>query len=176
MDAIRYLDNQALNLHLEQHGKTYRKTAETLLRLPSPDEIGKTLITLVKDGDFIRQESSLSVAPSHILARNPQPICTDSNGNDIFNDWAIEQSTVVKNYGQATVDGLTHQFVGHKKLATVQAIELTGKIMELLGVTGETLLIQVEWSKEPMVAVTGDYLTSGGYSISQHDMRQYECI
>lgn len=86
-------------------------------------------------------------------------------------------ATAVKNYGQDVVDGLTpDQFTNHKKKALLKGVTLTSEIMGMLGVSGDTLEIKVSWSDEPMVAKVGDVITDGGYSVSQHDMKDYEKV
>lgn len=74
------------------------------------------------------------------------------------------------------IDALGHEFTLHKKKATVKAIMLTPEVMNILGVQGHILDIPVSWSDKPMQAQIGDYLTTGGYSISAHDMSAYEKI
>ena len=82
----------------------------------------------------------------------------------------VEEDIVAKNYGATTLGQLTEDFQPFRKEATIQCIPLTSEVLQELGVEGDTLAIDVSWSDEPMLAQKGDFLTSGGYSISAHDM------
>lgn len=165
--SIKYLENSQV-ASLIQQGKTYQKSALTGLKKLK-------FQTFVKDGDSVRMESECFL-PGCVIARNPGVIGTDKQGNDIYNEWPISIETAVKNYGQEVVDSLTDDFTYHKKKATLQAIELTQEILNILGVQGDTLEISVSWSDQPMLAKIGDYLSSGGYSVSAHDMQGYELV
>lgn len=174
MTSIRYLDNQ----HIQQlftQAQEFRKSATTGLRLPKSEEIGQEFPTYVKDGDTVRQESLNIIKEDTIIARNPYVI-GQQNGQDIYNEWGVQTATIVKNYGQDVVDQLTQEFEFYKKKAVVKAIPLTQEIFELFAVQEQEFPIHVDWSPEPMLAKVGDYLTSGGYSISAHDMTGYELI
>ncbi len=171
---IEYLKNEAV-ASLLQKGLVYRKKESTLLRKIANNEIGLKLKTWVKDGAGIRQESETVLIQEHVIARNSQVLAT-VDGKQIFNEWPIHQDTVLKNYGQSCLDSLTSFFQPYHKKATVQAIELTYDILSLLGVYGDKLLIKVSWSDEPMIAHVGDFITTGGYSISKDDMLAYELI
>lgn len=173
---MEYLHNEKVAQLIEE-GTTYRKSAETALRLPKSDELDKEMPTFVKDGDTVRQESLSVITSDKIIARNLQPIGKDTQGNDIYNEWPIGKDVAIKNYGQHVVDSLSHEsFSNHKKIQTIKAITLTPEVMKLLDKEGDILEIKVSWSDTPMKAKLGDCLTSGGYSISKHDMLDYEMI
>lgn len=133
------------------------------------------ITTYVKNGDSVRIESTSTVSATCVIARNLE-ILGQVNGKDVCNEWPISLATAVKNYGQDVIDALGHEFTLHKKKATVKAIMLTPEVMNILGVQGHILDIPVSWSDKPMQAQIGDYLTTGGYSISAHDMSAYEKI
>lgn len=171
---IAYMENAEISSMVNAGGE-YQKSAKTGLRNPSPSEIGADFPTFVKDGDGIRQESSNTVSSDVVIARNPNPI-GEVNGEPVYNEWLVPKATAIKNYGQPVVDSLGDEFGFFKKQATVKAIELTDDVMASLGAKGDTLEIAVSWSPEPMMAKVGDYLTSGGYSISKHDMADYELV
>jgi hypothetical protein len=110
-----------------------------------------------------------------VIAKNLICIGKDSEGNNIFNEWLIPKATAIKNYGEDVVKSLnTTTFSNHKKKATLKGIILTEEVMKKLGQEGDTLSIKVSWSEEPMFAKVGDLITDGGYSVSQHDMNDYE--
>lgn len=149
---------------------SYVKLAKTLLRLPVAEELGQTMATIVLGVDGLRPEAKDTITPEVVIARNPGPIGSDAAGQPIFNEWLIPRETVARNYGQAVLDGLTHEFCAHRKIDTVRAIELDEQVLSTLGVKGDQLAIDVWWSPEPMVARRGDFLTDDGESISAHDM------
>jgi len=144
------------------------------LRLPAPSEVGTELVTYVKSEDGVRVETRATVATDTVIARNPGAIGA-RDGAEVFNEWIIPRATAEKNYGEQ-VAALTQAFAPCKKQATLRALPLTQEILDALGVVGNELAIKVSWSDTPMVAVVGDYLTSEGYSISNHDMIGYEEI
>ena len=173
---MEYLNNPTIKSAID-NGATYQKSAMTLLRKPTPKEIGKEFDTFVKDGETVRKESSNLVTGEVIIARNHTVIGQDKNGLLIFNEWLIPLSTAIKNYGQDVVESLAYDiYSDHKKKATLKAIEINQNVLDTLDVKGDILEITVSWSKEPMLAKIGDYLTDGGYSISQHDMKNYEKV
>lgn len=115
----------------------------------------------------------MKILESHVIARNAVSIGNTRQGDAVFNEWAIEPGTVIKNYGLSAYDTLTTDFKAFRKQTTVQAIMLTKEVMALLENEGSELHIAVSWNPEPMIAVIGDYLTLAGYSISAHDMTDY---
>lgn len=178
MAGIEYLGNPRIKEMIE-NGTEYKKSEVTFLRKPAKYEIGNRWITYVGDEkypDGYRVESnSASVGADDVIARNGK-VLGYTNGEPVYNEWPIGKPTVVKNYGQEIYDGLTDDFVGHKKKATVKAIEITRDVMNKLGVKGDVLEVKVSWSDKPMIAHLGDYLTSGGYSISKENMKDYDVI
>ena len=167
---MEYLNNNKIQQRLEK-ASSYQKKAETLLRRPTSSEIGNSLVTLVKDGDGVRQESTNTISQSSVIARNPGAIGSNSQG-DVYNEWVIEDSVVAKNYGPETLNNLTTQFAPFRKSNTIKAIPITDEVLGELGVlSGHEVPIDVSWSDEPMIAKKGDYLTCQGYSISSHDMQ-----
>lgn len=171
--SIHYLENTEIQKLFLNAGR-YRKSATTLLRLPHPGEVGQTLITYVKDGDSIRQESQSEIKGDDIIARNAEIIGLSQSNQSLYNEWPVNEQTIIKNYGEAAHRSLTHEFTAHKKQATLKAIELTQGVLNALDVQGDTLAIPVSWSETPMLAKLGDFITSEGYSISAHDMKSYE--
>lgn len=125
----------------------------------------------------MRQESTSEVKPGSVIARNDGAI-GEIDGKPVYNEWVIPAETAVKNYGLEVVKGLSNsEFSPHKKQATIQAVELTNEVMDILGQSGDELAIKVSWSDEPMMAKVGDYLSNQGYSISKTDMaKTYELV
>jgi hypothetical protein len=175
MQSISYLENTQV-LQAVEAGLVYQKTALTGLRLPAPQEIGTTLITYVSQDGQLRKESESVISNDVVIARNNQVIGQNEQGQDVYNEWPIPKVTAVKNYGEQVVSQLGSDFTYHRKQATVRAIQLTGEVLSWMGVQGDKLAIKVSWSTEPMIAHIGDYLTSGGYSISAHDMKDYTVV
>jgi hypothetical protein len=164
---IEFLENEDVK-NLIFNSASYQKSAETGLKKIKFE-------TYVKDGPSVRLESA-PFLPGVVIARN-LGVIGQIDGKDIYNEWPITVEVAEKNYGKEVIDGLTENISWHKKKATIKAIELTEVIMEKLGVKGDTLLIKVSWSPEPMTAKIGDFITDGGYSVSAHDMKStYEVI
>lgn len=174
--TIEYLKNETV-AKLINDGEVFQKSALTGLRLPTESEIGQDMITYVNHEGQIRKESSTKITKDVVLAKNLNSIGLNEQGKEVFNEWPIPMVTAVKNYGQEVVDNLSHEtFTNHKKKATLKGIVLTPEVMTLLGVSGDTLEIKVSWSDEPMMAKVGDVITDGGYSVSKHDMQDYEKV
>lgn len=164
---IEYLKNEEIKKRLED-APQYIKSAVTGLRKISFE-------TYVKDGNSVRLEST-AFLPGVVIGRNPGVIGV-KDGKEMYNEWPIPIETAIKNYGKEAIDNLTEEISYHKKIATIQAIEITEEVMKLLGVEGDTLKIKVDWSPDPMIAKIGDYITNGGYSVSKHDMEKtYEIV
>lgn len=183
MTAVEYLKNKKVQNELKTNAGTYQKKEETMLRLPNVDEINSRFATLVKDSSSptgIRQESVKNIESHEVIARNPQPIGYDAEGKELYNEWLVPSETIRKNYGEDTLRHVmaSEGFTSHRKQAKILAMPLTTQLIEELteGMSKDTLHIKVDWSDEPMVAKVGDYITSGGYSISAHDMLAYEKI
>jgi hypothetical protein len=173
MMVIEYLKNPEIEKQLNS-APEYRKAGLTSLRRPRESELGTDLITYVKDAKAeggIREEVKNRIVEGVVIARNPGPI-SEQGLPERFNEWLIGEAGVVKNYGKDILDGLTEEFVEHRKKGTIHAIEITPEVLRTLGVTGETLEIKVSWTDSPMIAHIGDYLTDGGYSISKFDMEK----
>lgn len=178
LNAIAYMDNAQVAT-LVSSGGTYQKSAQTALRKIRQDEVGKTLVTYVKttDGTGVRKESESVLDQSKVLARNNNVIGVNEAGQEIYNEWPMSIETAAKNYGQDVVDSLSDTtFSLHKKKAKLKAVVLDRNILDILGVEGDALHIKVSWSDEPMVAHIGDFLADGGYSVSLHDMKDYEAV
>lgn len=163
---MEYLKNAVLAQEIG-NAPEFIKSASTMLRIPTSQEVGSDLNTFVKTGAGVRQEAANTISSDCIIARNPQPI---SDAPLQYNEWIIERPVAIKNYGQEVIDGLSSEFGSYKKINTIKAVELTPEIMNILGVEGDSLNITVSWSPEPMIAKVGDYLTNEGYSISKNDM------
>lgn len=173
--SIDYLNNPVVKV-LVENAEIYQKSTLTSLRKPKEEELDIELITYVKDNDKIRKESITIISDKIILARNLHPICENYNDKILYNEWTIPIETAITNYGQDVIDNLTFEYTNHKKVATLKGIELTQDIIDILGGNGNTLEIKVSWSDEPMIAILGDTLTDGGYSISKNDMKDYEML
>ena len=171
--SVNFLENKEVKKLLEA-AQLYQKFAKTWLRKPQVSELGKELITYVKNGDGFRKESSNTVG-ANIVARNSTVLGKDEEQRDIYNEWLIPVETANKNYGVEVINNLSSEsFTAHKKQATLKAVELTPEVMKSLGLEGNKLEIKVSWSPEPMIAYVGDYLADVGYSISKEDMKDYE--
>lgn len=172
---IEYLKNESFQKHMDENGQEYQKSAETLLRKPKISE--KSLTTYVDDNGSLRKEASSEITPGAVIARN-DGVIGELDGEPVYNEWVIPAETAVKNYGSEVIDSLsTSEFSAHKKKATIQAVELTSEVMDMLGQSGDELAIKVSWSDEPMMAKVGDYLSNQGYSISKTDMaKTYELV
>ena len=168
---VRYLDNPIIAARIGC-APAFIKSAQTLLRAPAPAELGVGLSTYVQDiqsGGSVRLEATNTITSDKIIARNPGPPLGVINGGPVFNEWLIDRDIAVKNYGDEVVSALGHEFSPHAKQGSVRAIVLDETTMKELGAAGDTLEIAVDWSAEPMTAKIGDWLTSGGYSISSAD-------
>lgn len=163
---MKYLDNPTVAA-LVASAPAYQKTALTQLRLPTPAEHGSPLETWVKEGDGVRRESTNTIAPDSIIARNPGALFRD--GAPVYNEWIIARDIAIKHYGQEVVDGLGATFSEHRKQNLTRMLLIDEQVMDALGVYGDRMAITVGWSDEPMIAQRGDYLTCGGYSVSAHD-------
>lgn len=173
MKSVRYMEFEDIAKKVRE-GKLYQKVAPTLLRRPRSEEMGSTVVTWVKDAQIrIRKEAESQIQESSVCARNEEVIGYDEAGEKIFNEWVMPESVVERNYGLAELKELGPEYAGFKKKTKVLAAPLTQEILSLLNIQGEVLHIKVNWAHEPMVARLGDYLTSEGYSISEHDMKSY---
>lgn len=148
----------------------FQKSSLTLLRRPTPDELGQRLDTYVKVVGGLRVESRNDIAPGHLIARNPVPIAHHGK-MAFYNEWLIEAPVAEASYGAAAVAALTTEFSPHRKTACVRAIELSPELVLELGGDHGAVLFAVPWSDHPMEAREGDFLTDMGYSISAHDMK-----
>ena len=172
---IEYLQNEEVKALID-NAPSFQKSALTGLRNPQLSEMGQEFITYVLKDGALRVESKNTVSEDVVVARNPGVI-GQIDGKDVYNEWLVPKATAIKNYGDSVVAGLTDEVTYHKKQATIKAVELTSDIMEKLGVKGDVLNIKVSWSPEPMVAHVGDFITNGGYSVSQKDMKDtYEPV
>lgn len=167
---MKYLDNKIIKSIID-NSDSYVKKEKTLLRKPNPWEIGTTIITYVKDGDNIRIESSSPVNQDSIIAKNPNQFF-DSAGKIFYNIWPINIEVVKKNYGEIE-DDLTFEFQPFQKIKSLKAVQIDDNIISILG-CNDKIEIDVSWSDKPMIAIKGDYLTDGGYSISAENMKDYE--
>lgn len=115
----------------------------------------------------------------------------------IFNEWLVPKDTWVKNYGRIPeskeafnhFENFSQEFVDEgmvqpssifepmQKIAKIQAIEITEEIYKKLQKILDTdkeglLLLEVEWSKEPMRFGVNDYITNQGYAINAGEMEK----
>lgn len=176
-----FTQHPAFQAALIQRGTVFRKRAQTELRLPRADEVGRQLTTWVKDGNGIRAEVENVVTADKIIARNQTPNCEPggelwtSQPEARYNQWLIERADAEKIYGAEAIASLGMEFSAHRSTRAIRAVELTARLATELGSTDGYLRFQVTWSRKPMVAKTGDWLTEGGYSIGQSEMaRSYE--
>lgn len=165
---IRYLDNPNIANKINASPE-FLKSAKTLLRRPSSDEIGTEIKTYVVDNNTTRIEAINIITKDKVVARNPGPSIGEVGNESVFNEWLIDRDVAIKNYGEDVVNGLGNEFSIHQKKGAIRALQLDADTMRQLGVEGDTLKISVDWSPEPMEAKIGDWLTSGGYSISEND-------
>jgi len=178
---MNYLDNLLIR-HRFKFAPIYQKKTQTWLRKPQKSELGVIIETYVRDessNSGIRVESVNTITVDKLIARNNEVLAVDAQtGENIYNQWTLTKSVAIQNYGRDAIDGLSSEdFSPHKKIATLKAIELTPDVLKDLGLVDQDALpITVSWSDEPMMAKVGDYLTDGGYSISAHDMKDYEEI
>lgn len=170
---MKFLDNIKIK-SMFLFADEYKKNQSTLLRKPQKDEIGQKLITFVKKGDSFVKEIENTVLTDHVLAKNPE-IIGYLDDEPVFNQWLIQKSVVIKNYGDI-LNQLSYDFKPFNKIATVKAIEVTREVLDALNISGDKLEFKVDWSENLMTAYIGDYLTNSGYSISKHDMQAYEKI
>lgn len=164
-------------MSLFNNAPTFRKLEKTYFRHPRSDEIGKTLITYVKNPDGVgyRKEAEIKIPDNRLMARNDYLVGISPAGEKIYNEWTKPYSEVIKSYGQEAFNSITNEYQPFQQICPIRLLKLTPEIMELLGVTGDRLEIKVTWSPSPMIALVGDYLTENGYSISQVDVNlQYE--
>ena len=161
---------------LKEEGVEYRKVATTDLRRPLASEVGKVLDTYVFDVETqkLRVEISTSISSTSVIARNSGSIGVDASG-PVFNEWVVSQEDIAEKYEEGVLDKLSTVFSPHQKRQTVKAIPLTQALLDELKIHGDTLVFGVSWADTFMTAKVGDFLTDGGYSISQHDMaKTYE--
>lgn len=177
--AIDYKKNREL-MDMFSSAPTFKKLEKTYFRLPKAEEVGKKLTTFVinPSGVGYRKEAEIDIPANRALARNDYLVGVSPEGSKIFNEWTKPFSEVIESYGQKAFDSLTHEYQSFQQIKPIRLVLLTAEIMALLGLMGHTELpIEVAWSKEPMVAHVGDYLTENGYSISQVDIKlQYKKV
>lgn len=156
----------------------YKKSSPSLLRLPKPEEIGSILTTYVKDTSCpqgYRIESQTKIDGNYILARNEEVIAIDSEGQNIYNDYPMTKAVLMANYG-FIYRFLTFEYLKFQKTSLVKCVELDSKMLQELAPGQKEILLLMPNDQTPMKAVEGDYLTSSGYSISQHHMKNYKKI
>lgn len=149
----------------------HKKKEKTGLRLPLSEEIGTVLDTYVFDvkSGKLRVEISTPIASDSVIARNPGVIGHSASG-PVFNEWVVPRKDIEQKYEAGILEKLTTSFSSHQKRQTVRAIQLTQALLDELKVKGDTLVFGVSWADTFMTAKVGDFLTDGGYSISQHNM------
>lgn len=177
--SINYKANATL-MAMFKEAPAYRKLEKTYFRLPKPEEMGKKLITYVKNpnGEGYRKEAEVEIPAGRVLARNDYVVGVSPEGVTIYNEWTKPFSEVVESYGEGVLNVLTTEYQAFQQIKPIHLLKLTPDIMSLLGLDGANELpIDVSWSKEPMIAYVGDFLTENGYSISQVDVKlQYEKV
>ena len=138
------------------------KKAETLVRLPKKQEIGKVIDTYVKKNDIIVKESSATIMGTSVIARNPIAI---SDG--MFNEWTMNISTFVENYGQ--VD-LSTEFQAFKKQITNKVVEIDQEILAILGSRDlKSAQLAISWDEGGMLVHKGDFLFDAGYAVDKRE-------
>jgi hypothetical protein len=147
---------------------TYRKKDKTLLRLPSTQEVGTTLVTYVQGDEGVRFESETKIKSSDVIARNPDPL---SNG--AFNEWPIPYRTVIDTYGDIFSE-LGFQFYPFQKQASISAIEMTEEMFKSIG--ANEMVLTYTHNGQSRFLNAGDFLTVDGYGISASNMKNYEKV
>lgn len=177
MKAINYKLNGEV-MALFHFAPAYKKLEKTYFRLPKKEELGTKLITYVKNPNGVgyRKEAEIDIPENRVIARNDYIVGYDENGDTIYNVWTKPFKEVIDSYGMKAFDSLTTEFQAYSQIVPIKLLEITPEIMKMLGLEGANELpIEVTWSKEPMIALVGDFLTQNGYSISQIDVNlQYE--
>jgi hypothetical protein len=161
-----------------KQGSLYKKKEKTDLRLPLSEEIGTVLDTYVFDvkSGKLRVEISTPITSDSVIARN-QGVIGHSASGPVFNEWVVPRKDIEQKYEAGILEKLTTSFSSHQKKQTVRAIQLTQALLDELKIKGDTLMFSVSWADTFMTAKVGDFLTDGGYSISQHDMaKTYEPV
>lgn len=164
------LDNKLKNI-IFSNSVFFRKKEKTGLRKVTSEEIGQKWNTWVSSGDKVRLESQNEVHSDHIVARNPYPIGIE-NEKPIYNEWLVEKTVIIENYGQDVVDNLTDDFTFHLKIKTIKAVPITLSLLEQLGCKEDKLYLKVSWSDMPMIGEIGDWLCNEGYTISAFDFEK----
>ncbi len=178
MSPINYLANSYFQSQLKT-APYYRKKTMSLLRQPLPEELGKLMTTYVKctASSGYRIESQTLIDKNYIMARNDEILGYCSKGRPIFNDYPIPIDTLIKNYGNI-LEFLTLEYRQFQKIAVIKCVELDAVMLQSL--THQTqdpqIFLSIPGQTLVMKAVLGDYLSGLGYSISSHNMKNYEKI
>lgn len=193
LDITKNGDLQRL---FQSEGITVRRKAETLGRIPSPEEIGQQVTTYVKksredfekmrrgngysdefyevDDGIIIVESRSPLTSDRVVSRNPIPLGT-VDGKTLYNEWTQPIETWMKNYG--TMPGT--DFAPYKKQATIRLLKVDERIMDILCQDpGATMAkISVSWSANGMDVYKGGYIADAGYGIEQAEFDEtYEIV
>ena len=146
------------------------KKAETFIRLPKKEEIGKIIDTYVEKDGTIVKKSSATIKETSVIARNPVPL---SDGT--FNEWPMDIATFIENYGQ--VD-LSTDFQPFKKQITNKVVEIDEEILKILdSKDGKSAMLAVSWDSNGMLVHKGDFLFDAGYAVDKREFNNtYEKV
>jgi hypothetical protein len=175
--ALNFLDLKEIADKLST-APQYFKTVETELRLVQETEIGTVLVTYILKNHTIERETEKKIERGYVVARNS--VALDPK-KGIYNEWLIAIDELVKIYDIKNVHVLSHNFSKHMKIAQIRAIPITS---EIIAIFNEAKAVEIKddvpilhimppWGTE-MKAFKNDFLTTGGYSISENDMKLYK--
>lgn len=179
--AIKFLEVKEIADKLST-APQYVKTVETELRLVQESEIGKVLVTYILKNQTIEPETEKKIERGYVIARNS--VALDPK-KGIYNQWLIPIDDLVKTYEITNLNVLSYSFSKHMKIAQIRAIPITSEIIEIFNEAKAVeikkvadkvihiLHIMPPWGTR-MKAFKDDFLTTGGYSISENDMKLYK--
>lgn len=151
---------------LTEKATRYCMITPTHARLPRTSEIGKDHTTYVSDGKGgATAETSNKITDQVVVARMAQPI----TGN-IYNEWLVPKDVWSQTYGALPT---THTFKGYYRSKPVSAIEITDRVLKLLGSKdGKTALISIPWDDRGMKVYKGGLLAENEYGIAPEERKQ----
>ncbi len=194
-ELVDVKQNSQLQELLRSEGITVRKSAKTLARTPSSDELGQEVISYVKkskpdfekmrtegyddevyevEDGFIVVESRSTITDDRVISRNPTPL-GNVDGKEFYNDWTQPRDTWLENYGVEP----SAEFAPYKKTATNQVLKIDGRVMKILcgDSDASSATIAVDWSLDGQEVYKGGYLADAGYGLEQGEFdKTYEVI
>lgn len=175
--AVKFLELTEIAYKLST-APEYIKTVQTELRLVQETEIGTVLVTYILKNQTIERETEKTIERGHVVARNS--VALDPK-KGIYNEWLVSIDALVKLYDIGNLNVLSHKFSKHMKIARIRAIPIT---FEIIAIFNEAKAVEIKddvhilhimppWGTT-MKAFKNDFLTTGGYSISENDMKLYK--